>query len=58
VAVEASIASTSIVHGRWASEPTLAAGSTNPSFLALHPSGRFLYAVNELQDFQASRREP
>jgi len=38
--------------GRWASEPTLAAGSTNPSFLALHPSGRFLYAVNELQDFQ------
>jgi 6-phosphogluconolactonase len=38
--------------GRWASEPTLAAGSTNPSFLALHPSGRFLYAVNELQAFQ------
>src|SRR4051794_21068395 len=24
-----------------------AATATNPSFLALHPSGRFLYAVNE-----------
>lgn len=28
-------------------QPVLAAPSKNPSFLALHPSGRFLYAVNE-----------
>ncbi|HEY89226.1 MAG TPA: lactonase family protein [Thermoflexia bacterium] len=27
---------------------SLAGGVANPSFLALHPSGRFLYAVNEL----------
>ena len=27
--------------------PVLAAHSKNPSFLALHPNGRFLYAVNE-----------
>lgn len=25
-----------------------------PSFLALHPSGRFLYAVNEVDDFQGT----
>jgi 6-phosphogluconolactonase len=30
-----------------ASEPVLAAEARNPSFLALHPSGRFLYAVSE-----------
>src|SRR5258708_11838992 len=29
------------------STPTLAAESPNPSFLALHPNGRFLYAVAE-----------
>ncbi len=29
----------------------LAAETTNPSFVALHPNGRFLYAVNELQNF-------
>jgi 6-phosphogluconolactonase len=29
------------------SEPTPAAATTNPSFLALHPSRPFLYAVNE-----------
>jgi 6-phosphogluconolactonase len=28
--------------------PSLAAPSENPSFLALHPNGRFLYAVNEV----------
>jgi 6-phosphogluconolactonase len=28
--------------------PTLAAESENPSFLAVHPSRRFLYAVNEV----------
>lgn len=30
------------------SQPTLAAEAANPSFLALHPNGRFLYAVGEL----------
>ena len=29
----------------------LAAEITNPSWLALHPNGRFLYAVNEVQNF-------
>jgi 6-phosphogluconolactonase len=29
------------------SEPTLAATASNPSFLAVHPSGKYLYAVNE-----------
>lgn len=32
------------------SEPVLAAELTNPSFLAVHPSGQFLYAVNEVSD--------
>lgn len=35
--------------------PALTAHSKNPSFLALHPSGRFLYAVNEVADFQGRR---
>ena len=29
------------------SEPQLVARTTNPSFLAIHPNGKFLYAVNE-----------
>lgn len=29
------------------SAPTLAAESQNPSFLAMHPTGRYLYAANE-----------
>ena len=29
----------------------LAADTTNPSFVALHPNGQFLYAVNEVQKF-------
>jgi 6-phosphogluconolactonase len=32
------------------SEPMLAGEAKNPSFLALHPSGRFLYAVSEVGD--------
>ena len=32
-------------------EPALAGESENPSFLALHPSGRVLYAVNEIGTF-------
>ncbi len=34
------------------SEPVLAAKATNPSFLALHPNRRFLYAVGERGNFQ------
>lgn len=30
-------------------------GVANPSFLALHPSGRYLYAVNELGEFAGQR---
>src|SRR6516225_6982876 len=29
----------------------LAATTANPSFLAIHPNHRFLYAVGELEDF-------
>jgi 6-phosphogluconolactonase len=29
----------------------LAAETTNPSWVALHPNGRFLYAVNEVQNY-------
>ena len=31
--------------------PELAAETTSPSFLAVHPSARFLYAVNEVAEF-------
>jgi 6-phosphogluconolactonase len=33
----------------------LAAEAVNPSFLAVHPSRRFLYAVNEIGDFGGER---
>ena len=33
----------------------LAAPSDNPSFLAIHPDGRHLYAVNEIDDFGGER---
>jgi 6-phosphogluconolactonase len=36
-------------------DPVLAGESENPSFLALHPNGRFLYAVNEVSSFGAGR---
>lgn len=36
-------------------QPSLAAESTSPSFLALHPGGRFLYAVNEVDSFEGKR---
>lgn len=32
----------------------LAAETTSPSFLAIHPSGRFLYSVNEVQKFKGA----
>ncbi len=34
------------------SAPRLAARATNPSFLAIHPSQKFLYSVNELSAFE------
>ena len=36
-------------------EPVLAVETKNPSFLALHPNGRFLYAVGEISSFQGAR---
>ena len=33
----------------------LAAETINPSFLALHPSGRFLYAVGEIGNFEGGK---
>jgi 6-phosphogluconolactonase len=38
-----------------ASEPVLAASAASPSFLALHPGGRFLYAVGEIDEFQGAK---
>lgn len=35
--------------------PELAAESANPSFLALHPNGQFLYAVNEVNSFKGQK---
>jgi 6-phosphogluconolactonase len=35
--------------------PVLAAETKNPSFLALHPSGRFLYAVGEVDRFEGAK---
>jgi len=39
----------------------VAAESEDPSFLAVHPSGKYLYAVNEIDHFgaqKAARRAP
>lgn len=33
----------------------LAAETTSPSFLALHPTGKFLYAVNEVGEFKGEK---
>ena len=38
--------------GNSSSGPVLAGETENPSYLALHPNGLFLYAVNELQTFE------
>ncbi len=38
--------------GRFTGTPELAGRADQPSYLALHPNGRVLYAVNELQTFQ------
>jgi 6-phosphogluconolactonase len=37
------------------SAPVLAAQTANPSFLAIHPSRRFLYAVGELDNFKGKK---
>src|SRR5688572_25105949 len=37
------------------SAPALAAETTSPSFLAVHPSRPFLYAVNEVETFEGNR---
>jgi 6-phosphogluconolactonase len=37
------------------SEPVLAVETRNPSFLALHPNGRFLYAVGEVSSFEGAK---
>ncbi len=39
-----------------ASAPELAAEVSNPSFLAVHPNGRFLYAVNETSAFAGKKQ--
>jgi 6-phosphogluconolactonase len=36
-------------------EPRLAAETTSPSFLAIHPDGRHLYAANEVRTFQGQQ---
>jgi 6-phosphogluconolactonase len=38
-----------------AGAPVLAGAAKNPSFLALHPSGRFLYAVSEVDEFAGAK---
>jgi 6-phosphogluconolactonase len=38
------------------SEPQVAAQTANPSFLAIHPSQKFLYAVGEVSDFGARKK--
>lgn len=37
------------------SEPELAGEAVNPSFLAIHPSRKFLYAVGEIADFNGKK---
>src|SRR5215204_352871 len=37
------------------SKPELAAESPSPSFLAVDPKGRFLYAVNEVDQFEGQK---
>jgi 6-phosphogluconolactonase len=39
-----------------AGAPELAAESQSPSFLAIHPNGRFLYAVNEMDAFGGKKQ--
>jgi 6-phosphogluconolactonase len=41
--------------GRAVSAPVLAAASESPSFLVFHPSGRVLYAVNEVGSYRGRK---
>lgn len=41
--------------GTGALTPVGSVESDNPSFLAIHPSGRFLYAVNEVGEYEGER---
>ena len=36
-------------------DPVLAAETTSPSFLAIHPSGRYVYAANEVRTFDGQQ---
>ncbi|MFP6619261.1 MAG: lactonase family protein, partial [Pirellulaceae bacterium] len=38
-----------------ATAPTLAAEAKNPSFLAIHPGGKYLYSVSEVADFEGKK---
>lgn len=38
------------------SAPTLAGKTVNPSFLALHPTGKYLYACGEISDFEGKKK--
>ena len=38
-----------------ATDPTLAAEAKNPSFVAIHPSGKYLYSVSEVADFDGKK---
>lgn len=38
-----------------ATPPALAGAAKNPSFLALHPNGRFLYAASEVDEFGGAK---
>lgn len=37
------------------SAPQLAAEAASPSFLAIHPNGKFLYAINEISNFEGKK---
>jgi 6-phosphogluconolactonase len=37
------------------SAPQLAAEAANPSFLVVHPSGRYVYAVNEIGNYEGAK---
>lgn len=38
-----------------ATEPTLAVEAKNPSFVAIHPNGKYLYSVSEVADFDGEK---
>jgi 6-phosphogluconolactonase len=38
-----------------ATTPELAGETNNPSYVAIHPTGRFLYAVNEISDYKGAK---